>query len=236
MSAATRQLTEAHRLAQNQLGARLIARLAVLWRLLDPGDPHGTFADWLLAVTPVVAEFRRQSSDLAAAYLDTLRTIAVGEPGTIVLAEPLETGPLATSLMVTGPAAIERAVKAERPFAMAIEHAQARTSGVGMRHALNGGRETVIRTVGSDSKAKGWARGTSGAACAFCAMLASRGPVYTRGSVDFHSHDSCQCVAVPLFDSEWPAGARRYREQWDETTQGLSGDDALNAFRRALSR
>ena len=64
-------------------------------------------------------------------------------------------------------------------------------------------------------------------------MLASRGGVYGEGA-DFQAHDHCSCTAEPAYPgSRMTATADRFREQWDRTTRGLSGDDALNAFRTA---
>lgn len=114
-------------------------------------------------------------------------------------------------------------------------------------------RQNQPRTV------RGWARVPTGReTCGFCWMLASRGPVYkhdtaglkiskekalekfTKGELtsEFMNqwHTGCDCKVVPVFKTEGWEGYNRYKAAeslWKETTKGLSGRDALNAFRRA---
>lgn len=82
---------------------------------------------------------------------------------------------------------------------------------------------------------KGFRRVASGGACAFCQMLASRGGVYSKRGANFEAHDGCTCSAEPIFhaDEQEPPDVIALRELWDRSTRGLSGKDALNAFRRA---
>lgn len=65
-------------------------------------------------------------------------------------------------------------------------------------------RETVMDTAIDDPEARGWQRvvrpGSSASGpCPFCELLASRGAVYTRKSVDFGAHGLCHCIAVPAW-------------------------------------
>lgn len=106
----------------------------------------------------------------------------------------------------------------------------------------------------------GWARMLMGAtSCAFCAMLASRGPVYkTRESATAASgrrnkgrtisddprdptlfHDGCDCVAVLVTNpSTWEGRAafEALEDLWDESTGRQSNAAARNAFRRVWDR
>lgn len=84
------------------------------------------------------------------------------------------------------------------------------------RRVANFARETITETTYADPRAQGWMRiGTPN--CAFCAMLISRGAVYSKRGATFASHDNCDCQAVPAFDktqvrkvnSEFVASARR---------------------------
>jgi hypothetical protein len=74
-----------------------------------------------------------------------------------------------------------------------------RASGGLQRIIANGSRETIAGSSIDDLKANGWQR-TGRGACGFCAMLISRGSVYTESSAAFASHDHCNCSAVPAFD------------------------------------
>lgn len=112
------------------------------------------------------------------------------------------------------------------------------------RHVEMAGRETLIFSAETDSARPGWARVLTGREnCAWCAMLASRGPVYRSESSALvrddgrRFHDGCDCLVVPVFDrSSWPgkAQADRLLQFWQDSTRGQSGGDAVNAFRRAL--
>lgn len=112
-------------------------------------------------------------------------------------------------------------------------------SGTAGRQVLNGGRDALEELVQADPVALGWARVTDGDPCAFCAMLASRGPVYkSRETAAFLPHDHCACIPEPVYSrsAAWAPGARELRQLWLASTKGYSGKDAVNAFRRAYER
>lgn len=71
------------------------------------------------------------------------------------------------------------------------------TGGV-QRRVTNFSRLTVTGASVADPKAHGWQRVGSGE-CSFCALLISRGTVYSRATADFASHDHCRCSAVPAW-------------------------------------
>jgi hypothetical protein len=104
------------------------------------------------------------------------------------------------------------------------------------RHVNDGGRHTVLENVGQDRQARGWQRITAAQPCSFCAMIASRGAVFSADTASFEAHDHCQCTAEPVYsrgDSR-PEQARQWADLWDESTRGVSGAKAQrNAFRRA---
>lgn len=63
-----------------------------------------------------------------------------------------------------------------------------------MRHVADGGRRTVL--TASRMNVLRWRRVLSGAEdCDFCSMLAGRGYVYSSETVQFHSHNGCDCTA-----------------------------------------
>ena len=109
---------------------------------------------------------------------------------------------------------------------------------------------------------KGWARVPTGSeTCAWCLMLCSRGAAYRIGKTvglkipvrDFFKyekggtfdpkehmhqwHDNCDCKVVPVFDrDDWDGKDRAdaLYDMWGDVTSGYSGNDAVNAFRRAV--
>ena len=81
----------------------------------------------------------------------------------------------------------------------------------------NVARSTVMQSSIEDPKARGWQRSASGG-CNFCQMLAGRGTIYARGTVDFGAHNNCKCVAVCVFDGrEIPV--KPYEPSLRESTQ-----------------
>lgn len=115
---------------------------------------------------------------------------------------------------------------------------QALVSGVVQKLVQDPARTTYIDNVAQDRQARGWARDAKPGACAFCAMLATRGVVYkSEASADFQAHDHCHCVAVPVYRDEKyvaPLYVQEWTDLWKVSTSGLSGNAARNAFRRAL--
>jgi hypothetical protein len=235
------RLSEAHRLAQARLGARSAQALRVIFPLLDPADLDGTFTRWLTGVIPLVRSQHTLSARLAANYLTTFRTLELGpgaEPIIPVLAADISEEAVQTSMLVTGPVSIRSNVSKGMPLVRAMSIAEANVARSGMRHVMNGGRDTILGSVRSDSDALGWARSTSGKACAFCALLASRGPVYGEDTVDFQAHDGCSCGSEPVYrpDADWPPGARRYDQLYQDAkaTAQAEGIDVTVAFRRSI--
>ena len=102
--------------------------------------------------------------------------------------------------------------------------------------------QVTDRALRSDRKIRAVARGTAANPCAFCAMLASRGFVYSGdsfGSGDMTTafrrvHKNCQCYPIIRYvdADELPELNRKFRQMWDNA-QG-TGKDRLNSFRRAL--
>jgi hypothetical protein len=128
-------------------------------------------------------------------------------------------------------------------------HAAAGSIGAGTVDAagMEGGRQVIDTALRSDRKVKMIARGTSSNPCAFCAMLASRGFVFvgatsgvgnredfTVGDDIKRYHTNCHCFPIVKFttESKLPELNRYFKEQWPIVTEGYSGLDALNAWRR----
>lgn len=240
---AGRLLTERHRQAQLQLRARALQDYLRLWPVWE-GD-EDSFDRLVAAATVLVKSYRGFSSDLAGSYFQSFRLAEeVSGQASIRLAGPLDEGAVRAGLVVTGRDAVRSALAAGRRPGAARDVALTRTSGSFSRHVLNGGRETLLESVQGDAKALGWGRVTDGDPCAFCALLAGRGPVYKKDTVGFQAHDECGCTAEPVYKgSEWPGRAKEFHDLYNEATfearekgdlrRGTS-NDLLNAFRRRL--
>lgn len=156
-----------------------------------------------------------------------------------------------TSLAITGPANIESKKRRGKSPEQAAREAVVEAGGSAARHVLTGGRTQHLEMVRDDAAAIGWMRVTDGQPCAFCAMLSSRGPRYKSEAsassvVDPNAkrglgepyHDNCGCTAEAVYSDTqaWPGRGREFQKVWNEVTKGLSGKDAINAFRRAYER
>jgi hypothetical protein len=143
------------------------------------------------------------------------------------------------SMVSTGPAHAKHLTKQGVDERRARPRVLVTVSGSAEKQVMTGARDAIMTKAEKDPRAVGWMRVTSGNPCAFCAMLASRGPVYfSESSAGFLPHDNCHCVPMPVFSrrTAWPGDNAAYARLWRSSTQGYSGQDAINAFRRAYER
>lgn len=228
-------LTATHRDAQLALRSAVTRDLLLLWRLYDPADPS-SYARFIEVAEVMIRQLYRDSSGLAMAYYrEFLDAEGVRGAARVFPAEELARERIRIALRATGLSGTLRALRLGYPLKAAKDQGFVQVAGAASRLVLEGGRQTIIRNSESTDGVSGWIRVPSGKACAFCAMLASRGPVYKESTVGFRAHDHCSCVPEPYYDgSKWPAANQQYREQWYEFTAGKGGTDALNAFRAHL--
>ena len=235
------QLTEQHRRSQLSIRAAALRTLLVLFPAFTMKDIDASWLPLEAALMLLITQARTQSSSLARAYYLNFRN-AEGIRGPV----PVDPPPLPIweqaahrSLTVTGPVAAKQAIASGRPQAEAREIALVRLSGSVGRLVLNGGRDTITGMVSAEPQRVGWIRVTSASPCAFCAMFATRGPIYKETTVGFQAHDHCACTAEPIVRNErsaWPARNRELLGVWNETTRGLGGREAILAFRAAIER
>jgi hypothetical protein len=258
-TAAGERLTERHRLAQLRIRARFLREFMRMWPLLDMDRLDETTAEWINIVSGLIADWRAESAQRALAYYEAFRRaeLPVARPDAIEPAfDPARYLGLAvpsmpqirTSLLVTGPIGYRSRIAKGFTPTMARTTTFTAVSGAASRHVLDGGRRQLIGTANADEMAVGFSRVTDGDPCSFCAMAASRGPVYkSRATASLTTerskrgpgeqyHDNCGCTAEPSFsrDTDWPSRNRGFEQLWKDSTAGLSGKHALNAFRRAL--
>ena len=225
------QLTEAHRQGQLQIRAQSLQQLVRAWGAFDPQDIAGS---WPRVEAPAVAITRAgfdRSAQLGGAYYSMLRAVR-GIPGQptpqVATAPPAEQ--LAEWLQIA-PRWAGMTIARNQPGVTGNAFVVA--AGTVGRNVMDGGRDTIVDSVQADPRAAGWARVTAPNPCGFCAMLASRGPVYksagSAGENDAY-HPHCACTPQPIYSRSdpWPGRAREFREMWDEA------DGDRNAFRAAI--
>jgi hypothetical protein len=195
------------------------------------------------ATVPLVALHRGLSASLGASYFTAFRNAErVKGNASPRLAEPVNEERLRGTLFVVGEKMTRKAIDAGHSPEAAMQQALVRASGSLTRFVLEGSRETTVLSAASDREARGWGRVTAGNPCAFCAMLASRGPVYSEDTSDFEAHDHCSCQGEPTYDgSDWPGRGQEFRDLYNRAQrearasgEGASGtsNDLLNNFRR----
>lgn len=141
-------------------------------------------------------------------------------------------------------------------------HENAGSLGAGKvdKYGISAGREAIDDAIRNDGRVEKFARKTGPNPCHFCAMLASRGWVYSKSSavttrrtetvagneasfeegpdgrpLDVRKyHDNCHCTIISRWElqSQLPASNAFYQAQWPIVTKGLSGNAAMNAWRR----
>lgn len=215
-------LAEAHRRAQVSLTGPVMRLLAeVYMRTFDPNRPDETFPVYLAAAEQVLGLGREQSAVLARRYYMRAASGAgfVEDVVDNLPTPTMDRERVETSLRVTGLATVYRALGDRVPLAEAQRRGLAATIAAAKRITLDGGREMLVLASRRDRNVEAWARVTDGSSCAFCAMLVSRGPVYSEGTASFRSHDRCGCGVRLVFKGEadggWTEQARQLRRLWD---------------------
>lgn len=232
-----------YRRVQALMAARLAQQVLRVWRdLMNPSRVDASWPAVRAALVPIVQQAREQSAVLARdGYLEARETAGVVEDFTPKGPLPLLIERLEGSLDVTGPVEFKKAIAAGKSPQQAMDAAAVRMVGSTQYLALEGGRQAMQRSIEADERATGWARITDNDPCAWCAMLASRGPVYKsaktagdprQGGNRYHDH--CGCQAWPAFTNDEPfiGVAEKLYDDWLRETRGRGGKHAVNAFRR----
>lgn len=231
------RLAEQHRVQQVTLRAGVANDVIALLRdLFDVGNADRTWP----AIRSMLSAIARQQNATSATLANTYYGQARSEAAVSGSFLPITPAALAEELLkvvldATGIAAFKRAISLGKTPEEALQIAGVTLSGSVSRLVLSGGRDAIIGNVREDRQALGWARLTDAHPCAFCAMLASRGPVYrSKQTAKFEAHDHCACMPVAAWsrDEAWLQHSRDLSQQWQEITQGHSGADARRAWRR----
>lgn len=241
-------LTEAHRVEQARISAQAALATIVLWREVHPWESDAQTDRWIAAMLKVIALLRDRSAATSRQYLTVFRQLeGVTDDFAIPVVGGINVEQVTRSLSIVGPhEAKQRIAQAgDIPIAAALDKVGIAAAKAAQRHAINGSRDTISEIILNDPKVRGYQRVTDGDPCYFCAMLASRGPVYQEDSFDhadprFHGpgdykvHDGCGCSLEPIYHSGTkPQGrAQEFETLWRTTGATKSGRAAVREFRR----
>jgi hypothetical protein len=239
-------LTRRHRLAQLAIRAAAIRSLLQLWPIFRATD-FATFDTFAGAAATLAIARRNDSAGLAARYLEAFR-FAEGVGGRVTprLADPLPIAAARDTLRANALMGVLNGRRAGQSIQAAQQNGLVRATGTVSSLVLGGGRDTIMGSLERDRQALGWQRITGSDPCAFCRMIASRGPVFSKDTAGFEAHGHDACEPEPVYEgSEMPAQSRRFRDEFDQAQREArgagelrrgTGNDALNAYRRFLSR
>ena len=213
-----RDLTEAHRLQQIQVAEEARQEAAFLFALHGietPGDRASLLASMML----MLRSRWSQSQSLASIYLREFRLAEVGTSfGRIIeLGFPDARYGAKFDALVTPPLSLD---PDDLAWMQKVEREILAEAG---RAAMAGGRSTLDRSARAQRVR--YRRVTDGKPCAFCAMLASRGPVYSQETAYFRAHGHCGCTAEEVYGRWTPTSLER---EWV-----TSYYDAADAARKA---
>jgi hypothetical protein len=266
-------LDAAYRAAIAQTALVVARTLMVRWTSVDATDLAGSSGDWLTAGVAAVLAGQRNAQTTATAYANRVRQYAV--PNAPAFTPPAPRPPnevqVRKSLLYTGlarPAQLmaraeavargdvidsvsrEEREAAERSLAhvrqQIMEQAIKSAVGSSTRLVTTAGADQLEDYVRQDKVALGWVRTTKADPCHYCAMLASRGPVYKENSfkasnVKFQGvgeqkiHDICGCGLRPWFGvgEELPERTAEFEQLWiDATTGARNNAEAVRWFRQ----
>ena len=194
MLLATSQQVDQFRADLNNVVTIARAEVEEFWLGVDKSDPRFVRSELVEFMQDINDQYGTVASGVAADWFDEVRETS-DAPGrfTSLAAEPVPVGQVAAS---TG-------------WALSTPDALSGLMSVSDRLLKQAGRDTIARNVDRDRYAR-YARVPRGATCAFCLMLASRGPVYgsSRSAGDGNKyHSDCDCVPTPSYrDNDLPKG------------------------------
>jgi|SRR5690606_6492157 len=227
---------------------------------VSPSSLYETFESFVEAVVGPVDSSTNQVINLARQNYYASRRMQ-GVAGDVEwVPKPLEVQAIRSSLWATAGQTLQGVEKFNIPVRSAMKRARVQVGGVVTRQVMNGARNSTIATTKRDRRALGALYITRGdtKVCYWCAMLASRGPVFGSNSfVDSDrqfvgtgtakSHDHCRCILVQVYSDDTPLLDEshrleamwrdvNWREGWrDDPTRGRvknSGQKALREWRR----
>lgn len=241
----THALAEAYRVGQAKIAADAAAAVGLAHKtMLTKSDLGKGFEHYVVVASKVINAARQNAAALGGGFYLAHRNASgvLGAMPEIAWAPLINPAQLHTSLLVTGPVAVKRALSMGSTIEQALKSAEVRTMGAAYRHTANGGRATIKGTILRDEAAIGWARVSDGRPCAFCAMLCSRGAVYESATTAGVSedgdkyHDNCGCFVVPVYtrNDPIPGLGPELATLWEQTQKDkAAGVSAFSAWRKA---
>lgn len=241
-------LEQRHREQQSRLADASIRLALALWGALVRGPGRGT-DEWLARLSPALRQQYMTSLRLSQAYYGLSRRLdhPTAPPLEYVVPDLAEEAVIA-SLVGSGLKYLSEALEKGSTLEEALEGGGKAAAGAAERTTLSGGRRLIAETANQDDLALGYywqTREDGKAPCHWCAMLASRGPVYKadswpdtdprpHGELKVHAHDNCFCHLAPVWKrgQDLPDLTKTLKSDWEQVTKNASGAGKMRAWRR----
>ena len=184
--------------ALSHLGTLSIADLVAFWRTLDIADAVGSAQAVREFVPDMLDSYVPVSAEIGAAFYDSSRDES-GARGSFFAEPILSVDGDRTQEMIGW--AVAPLFRSEPDPGMSLS----RLSGGSQRSVAEGARLTISENVDKDPAEPRYARHASVNACAFCALIATRGAVFRSAASagDGHKyHNHCHCVPVAVWPTE----------------------------------
>ena len=234
-----RLLTDEHRRWQALMGATVAAQAQELATMIDPRNIRGTIDLWLEQMLAVMAVSHLTGTEEAQRYVQAFREAEWGatQASTMpILTEDFDLVAAAEGV-VWAPRLAQSAINQGAAPSEAWAEASRALTGRVMRDALTPGRNVVTRSA--EAAGSFWRRVSDGKPCAWCAMLVTRGPVYSAKTVlttrsGRRYHDYCGCTAEEFrgdpLDWEPTAQEQKYIDLYMDASE--PGDDDKTVARK----
>ena len=221
------QLTALHKSLQMKLSAQSMAATKLLWQSLDPAKGAAAMDAWLAQQVKLSGIFDGKSAALAADYIKKFR-IAEGFPGgPIVAVQDFDEDWAKKSMSYNGSGKVQSLINQGMAPAAAMAKVAPIAMAAAQRLTLGGGRRVLDQSALANPTSSGWRRVSSGSACAFCAMLVSRGPAYKSeksAGAGRHWHKKCGCTVEEIFDDAWTPTEKEqeYLDEYNKARKAVS--------------
>lgn len=237
-----RFLTDRHRRWQAKLGAAMVGVTMDLSSLIDPENIPGTFDAWLEQQVGALEAARIAAADEAKRYVKAYRAAELGptKAANLPLVEHVVDLARDVDSVAWAPwtalAAITGGQNPAEAWATVAKQLAWKTQNL----ALTPGRDVVWKSA---EKAGGrWRRVSDGNPCAWCAMLVTRGPVYSKATATTTQagrryHYACGCTAEEVF-GEWEPTEQEqaYIDLYDAVHEGGNTGAQVAAKMRAYGQ
>lgn len=225
-------LTDQHRRRQVSLAITADSQARRAWdATLDLNDLTGTQPIWKRTMLNLIQTWWRISEQAALAYLPQYREAETGEgPGIEIGVQQFDRRRAGEKLDWLGSTNVKWHLASGDTPEDAYRKARELFLGVFHEAVLTGGRSAIEHWAQQDTRAIGWRRVSDGDPCAFCAMLVTRGPVYTnakkaglRASDGKKYHPHCGCTVEVVYGDWEPT---QQEQQWIDEYYKAAGKPA----------